>query len=70
MRGCRGGDTQSKNAVISKWLCVETGKIATIAEHVEDLLQTFTRADPATIGNSIRRHGQYYGHKFERIHQC
>jgi hypothetical protein len=65
-----GGDTKSKNAIIQRWLRKDTGKVATLTEHINDLLAVYHRSDPTNIRNSIRAHGKYWGHEFEKVGQC
>lgn len=65
-----GGDRKSKNASSPwKYRDVDTGKIATMREHVDELLQVFTRADRNVVQACIYRHGTYYGRRFERVEE-
>lgn len=63
----RGGDTKSKNAILMKWRSKDSGKVATLREHVADLSDLYTKSDPAVISRSIRTTGKYWDHKFEKI---
>lgn len=65
-----GGNTRGKDAVLQKWIRKDTGKIASLKEHVTDLCDIYTTADPNIITKQIRYHNTYWGHKFERIGQC